>query len=152
MSARTRRAQKSTLHAPVAQLDRVADSDSEGRRFNSCRECQNPSFDGFLRTTGVNINDLRPKNARRVLALCFWVNSCRECQTPPLDGFLRTTGVYDLTRRLLLVSRARARTINICACANVSKQSGGHKMLWGGEKHKIFLKNFSKSAEFCFTN
>ena len=33
---------KSGTYAPVAQLDRVSDSDSEGRKFESCRAYQNP--------------------------------------------------------------------------------------------------------------
>ena len=37
-----------STHAPVAQLDRVSDSDSEGHRFESCR-AYHPSH---IRTTG----------------------------------------------------------------------------------------------------
>ena len=40
------RADRTGLHryfAPVAQLDRASDSDSEGRRFDSCRAHQTKS-------------------------------------------------------------------------------------------------------------
>ena len=36
------RGHPSRTHAPVAQLDRVSDSDSEGHRFDSCRVYQTP--------------------------------------------------------------------------------------------------------------
>ena len=43
------------LYAPVAQLDRVADSDSEGRRFKSCRECQKTAICRlFVFSAGLN--------------------------------------------------------------------------------------------------
>ena len=37
-------------HVPVAQLDRVSDSDSEGHRFESCRVhmCKKPCYRGFF--------------------------------------------------------------------------------------------------------
>ena len=37
-------------YVPVAQLDRVLDSDSKGRRFESCRAYQNPLI--FLKING----------------------------------------------------------------------------------------------------
>ena len=54
---------------PVAQLDRVSDSDSEGRKFESCRAYQKEAFrkGGFFFGILVGEN-LRPSGAKRVEA------------------------------------------------------------------------------------
>ena len=47
-----------SINAPVAQLDRVSDSDSEGRRFESCRAYQNKTvrLDGLILVYPVDEN------------------------------------------------------------------------------------------------
>ena len=54
-------------YVPVAQLDRVSDSDSEGRRFESCRAYQKglPERVGFFGICKVLICDLQARSALR---------------------------------------------------------------------------------------
>ena len=54
-------------YVPVAQLDRVSDSDSEGRRFESCRAYQKglPARVGFFGICKVLTCDLQARSALR---------------------------------------------------------------------------------------
>lgn len=54
------------LHAPVAQLDRASDYESEGRRFDSCRAHFPSTQDGHPGETVFDIANMNSLNRARV--------------------------------------------------------------------------------------
>ena len=80
---------KISTHAPVAQLDRVSDSDSEGHRFDSCRVYHTPAVftaGAFFPSAGV----LPDANAACRPAGLRLRKRCRHFAVPSPLGLLTT--------------------------------------------------------------